>query len=319
MLEQRKLVVSHAPYWHNGSRIPTRSFHTMLAALPAVLFGITQYGAPALGVVALAVSTAILWEYAFNYVTKSKIRVGDGNAALLGLVFAMLIPATLPWWAVVTGTFILIVVGKHIFGGIGGNAFHPVAVTIAVLMLSWKGLFDFNAALVNYDFDFKAVYPLWAAKAFGAQSVTAFGLADLLMGRQIGGIGATFGLGLLAGGVYLMLRGFIRWEIALSFLAGIWGAAFLFQLVDPVRFAGPGFHVLTGYSLVGAIFLATEDSSSPVNFLPMVIYGAAGGIMTVLIRNIGAWVDGVVLAILVINLVHPLLDKFRPKALGKVS
>ena len=95
MLEQRKLVVSHAPYWHNGSRVTTRSFHIMLAALPAVLFGLSQYGMPALSVVALSVSTAILWEIGFNKVTKGRITVGDGNAALIGLVFAMLVPATM--------------------------------------------------------------------------------------------------------------------------------------------------------------------------------------------------------------------------------
>lgn len=319
MLEQRKLVVSHAPYWHNGSRITTRSFHIMLATLPAILFGLSQYGMPALGVVALAVAGAILWELAFNKITKSRVTVGDGNAALLGLLFAMLIPATTPWWAVITGTFVLIIIGKHIFGGIGSNAFHPVAVTIAILMLSWKDLFDFNAALLNYDFAFNAIYPLTAVKAFGVEAVSEFTPLELLMGRQIGGIGATFGLGLAIGGIYLMIRGFIRWEIAASFLAGIYLTAIVFHMVDPARFASPAFHLLTGYSLVGAFFLATEDSSSPVNTLPMFIYGALGGIMTVLIRNIGAWVDGVILAILVINLVQPLLDKIRPKALGKVA
>jgi electron transport complex protein RnfD len=115
-----------------------------------------------------------------------------------------------------------------------------------------------------------------------------------------------------------MLRGFIRWEISLTFLAGIYLTALLFNLFDPARFAGPGFHLLTGYTLIGAFFLATEDSSSPVNFIPMLIYGAGGGIMTVLIRNIGAFVDGVVLAILIVNLLSPLLDKIRPQALGKV-
>ena len=319
MLEQRKLVVSHAPYWHNGSRVTTRSFHTILATVPAILFGLSQYGMPALGVVTLAVSTAVLWELAFNKLTKGRITVGDGNAVLLGLVFAMLIPATMPWWAVISGTFILIIIGKHIFGGIGSNAFHPVALAIAIMMVSWKDLFDFNAALVSYDFAFNTQYPLWAAKAFGAEAAAKFDLVDMLMGRQIGGIGATFGLGLIVGGIYLMIRGFIRWEIAASFLAGIYLAAMIFQMADPARFASPAFHLLTGYSLVGAFFLATEDSSSPVNVLPMVIYGLMGGIMTVLIRNIGAWVDGVVLAILVINLIQPLLDKIRPKALGKVA
>jgi electron transport complex protein RnfD len=101
-------------------------------------------------------------------------------------------------------------------------------------------------------------------------------------------------------------------------LLGIFLTAGIFNLSAPDRFAGPAFHLVTGYTLIGAFFLATEDSSSPVNFIPMVIYGAAGGIMTVLIRNIGAHIDGVVYAILTINLVNPLLDKIRPKAIGKV-
>ena len=148
--------------------------------------------------------------------------------------------------------------------------------------------------------------------------MTSFSLGDLMMGRQMGAIGATFGLGLIIGGIYLMIRGFIRWEISLTFIAGVYLTALLFNIADPVRFAGPGFHIFTGYTLIGAFFLATDDSSSPVWFVPMLIYGAVGGIMTVLIRNIGAYVDGVILAVLVINLIHPLLDKIRPKALGKV-
>ena len=319
MFEQKKLIVSHAPFWHNGSSITERSYHIMAAALPAVFLGFTHYGTAALGVVALAVSTAILWELAFNYVTKQKITIGDGNAALIGLVFAMLIPATMPWWAVITGTFLAVIIGKQIFGGIGSNAFHPVAVAIAIMMVSWKDLFDFNGMLLNYDLGFLAIHPLTTAKALGPAAIESLSYGDLLMGKQLGGIGTTFGLGLIIGGIYLIIRGFIRWEIALSFLVGIYLAAFIFHVADPGRFASPGFHILTGYTLVGAFFLATEDSSSPVNFIPMLIYGATGGIMTVLIRNIGAYVDGVILAILLINLINPLVDKIRPKALGKVE
>jgi len=319
MLEQKKLIVSHAPFWHNGTRVTQRSYHTMLAALPAVFAGIYYYGIPVFGVVCLSVATAMLWELAFNLVAKRPVTIGDGNAALIGLLLAMLFPATMPWWAVVTGTFIAVVIGKQIFGGIGSNAFNPVALTVAIMMISWKDLFDFDGMFLNYDFEFTTLYPLAAAKHFGSASLESFGLSDLLMGRQIGGIGATFGLGLMLGGIYLMLRGFIRWEISLTFIAGVYATALLFNLIDPVRFVGPGVHILTGYTLIGAFFLATDDSSSPVNAIPMLIYGVAGGIMTVLIRNIGAYIDGVILAILVINLVNPLLDKIRPQALGKVS
>jgi electron transport complex protein RnfD len=277
MLEQKKLIVSHAPFWHNGSRVTHRNYHIMLATLPAVLAGIYYYGIPVFGVVCLSVATAMFWELAINRVSKQPVTIGDGNAALIGLLIAMLFPATMPWWAVITGTFIAVVIGKQIFGGIGSNAFNPVALAVAIMMISWKDFFNFDGMLLNYDFDFAAVYPLAAAKHFGSGSLETLGLNDLLMGRQIGGIGATFGLGLIIGGIYLMLRGFIRWEISLTFLAGVYITALLFNLIDPERFVSPGIHILSGYTLIGAFFLATEDSSSPVNTLPMLIYGIVGG------------------------------------------
>jgi electron transport complex protein RnfD len=318
MTNRKKFIVSHAPFWHYGSNITERSYHTMLAALPAVLMGIFYYGTPAIAVAALSVSSAIGWELAINKVTKQTITIGDGNAALIGLLFAMLVPAPMPWWAVLTGTFIAVVIGKHIFGGIGGNVFNPVVLAVAILAISWKYLLDFDAALVNYDTGFMMAAPLVKLKAFGVNAIKDFSYVNLLFGRQAGGIGSGFGLGLIVGGIYLILRGFIRWEISLSFLAGVFVMASIFYMVDPTRFADPFFHLLTGYTLIGAFFLATEDSASPVNFIPMLIYGAAGGIVTVLIRNIGVYADGVLYAILVINLIQPLVDKIRPQAVGKV-
>jgi len=319
MPENAKFIVSHAPYWHEGSSITSRSYHTMLAAAPAVLLGFVHYGLPAVGVVSLSIATAMLWELLINRLTKQDITVGDGNAAVIGLVFAMLLPATVPWWFVVVGTLLAIVIGKQIFGGIGGNAFNPVLVAMAILMVSWKDYLDFDEALVSYDFDFIAAYPLTKLKYFGVSTIDAYGAFDLLLGRQTGGIGATFGLGLILGGIYLIMRRMIRWEISLSFIAGVSVTALAFYVADPASFAGPIFHLLCGYTLVGAFFLATEDSSSPVHTIPMLIYGAGGGLLTVLIRNIGSALDGVVLAILIMNLLNPLLDKIRPKAMGKVS
>jgi len=318
MNNEKKFIVSHAPFWHDGSSISERSHHVMLAALPAVLFGLFQYGISALAVISLSVSTAILWELIINKITKRRNTIGDGNAAVIGLLFAMLVPASLPWWIVITGTFIAIVIGKYIFGGIGSNAFNPVVVSMAIIIISWENYFDFDTALVNYDFDFLAIYPLSALKHFGVSAVDSFNVGGLIMGQQVGGIGSTFGLGIIIGGVYLIIRGFIRWEISVSFLTGIFVTAMIFNMVDSIKFAGPLFHLFTGYTLIGAFFLATEDSSSPVNFIPMLIYGAGIGVMAVLIRNIGAYVDGVLYAILIMNLVNPLLDRIRPKAIGKV-
>ncbi len=318
MNNSKKFIVSHAPFWHSGRSISERSHHTMIALVPAVLFGLVQYGGPALAVVAFSISTAMIWELLFNLVSKRSVTINDGNAALIGLLLAMLLPATTPWWVVLTGTFVAIVIGKQIFGGIGSNPFCPPLLAVAILTVSWPDFFDFDGALVNYDLGFTMLYPLAALKNFGLSAIDSFSAGDLLLGRQLGGLGTTFGLGLILGGIYLILKGFIRWEIPCAFLAGLFVTSFLFQLADSTRYAGPVFHLLTGYTLVGAFFLATEDSSSPVNRIPMLIYGALGGVLTILIRNIGAYADGVVFAILIINIANPLLDKIRPKAVGKV-
>ncbi|MCD6185728.1 MAG: RnfABCDGE type electron transport complex subunit D [Deltaproteobacteria bacterium] len=319
MINAKKFTVSHAPFWHDGSGISSRSYNIMIATLPAIIAGLLMYGMPALAVVCLSISSAMIWELLMNLATKRPISIGDGNAGVIGILLAMLLPAGTPWWIVITGTFFAVVIGKEIYGGIGSNPFNPVVVAIAILMVSWKDFFDFDQALLNYDLNFVMVYPLAALKHFGTSAIGGFSIFDLLLGKQMGGIGSTFGLGIIIGGIYLIIRGIIRWEISASFLAGIFITALLFNISDPDRFAGPFFHILTGYTLIGAFFLATEDSSSPVNFIPMLIYGAGAGVMTVLIRNIGIYIDGVIFAILVMNLVNPLLDKIRPKAIGKVG
>jgi len=319
MSETGKLIVSHAPFWHIGSSIAERSRHTILAALPAVLFGIGQYGAPAAAVLCLSVASAMLWELAMNRAMRVPVTIGDGNAAVIGLLLGMLLPAGAPWWVVLVGTFLAVVVGKQIFGGIGSNAFNPVLVALTIIVLSWENILDFNAALVRFDMSFPMYYPLAALKHHGPSAVEALRPLDLLMGQQPGGIGATFGLGLILGGAYLIIRGFIRWEISLSYIAAVVVASWLFNLAAPERYAGPAIHLLSGYTLLAAFFLLTEDSSSPVNFLPMIFYGIGGGVLTILIRNIGAYPDGVPYAVLVMNMLNPLLDKMRPKSIGKVA
>lgn len=316
---EKKLVVAHAPYWHDGSKISTKNHHIMLAALPAVLMGISQYGAPAVGVIALSIACAMIWELVWDLILKRSASIGDGSAAVTGLLLGMLMPATAPWWVIVLGTLLAIIVGKQIFGGIGFNPLNPPLLALAMLVISFKGVFDFDEALRHYDLGFAMSYPLGQLKYFGTEAISKFSLGDLFMGKQAGAIGSTFGLGLTVGGLYLILRGYIRWEISLSFLAGVFITALIFNLSDPAKYAGPFFHLFTGYTLIAAFFLVPEDSSSPANFIPMLIFGALAGLMTVLIRNIGAHVDGVPFSILLLNLANPLLDKIRPQAIGKVA
>ncbi|MBT8340577.1 MAG: RnfABCDGE type electron transport complex subunit D, partial [Desulfatitalea sp.] len=265
MNNPKKLIVSHAPFWHIGSAVPERNFNIIIAALPAALMGLAAFGIPALAVLSLSVASAVGWEWGVNALAKRKNTVGDGHAVLIGLLFGMLLPAAAPWWLVVTGTFTAVVIGKLIFGGIGANPFNPAVLAYAILSVAWKTFFDFDAQLIHYSLDFTPFYPLTAAKAFGTRAVAGIPLTELFFGWQIGGIGAGCGLALILGGIYLIARGFVRWEIPLSFIAGLFITAALFHMAAPEVYAGPMFHLLTGFSLIAAFFLAPEDSSSPVN------------------------------------------------------
>lgn len=314
---RKKLTVSHAPFWHDGDSILKMNLNILLALVPAALYGLALYKGAALGVLCLAVGSAMLWEVLFNLVSKKELTIGDLDSAVIGLIFGMMMPAITPWWVVIIGTFVAVIIGKMIFGGIGANPFNPSVVGMAILMVSWPAYFDFDAALVNYEFEFTALAPLAALKFMGTDAVSMFSIENLLMGKEVGGIGTTFGIGIIFGGVFLILKGYIRWEITVSFIAGILITALLFQMSDPDKYANPMFHLFSGYTLFGAFFLATEKSSTPVNCLPMIIYGFAAGLMIILMRNVGVYADGTILAILLINLINPLVDNIRPKALGK--
>ncbi len=317
-MNNNKLIVSHAPFWHDGDSLFTLNLNLMIAALPAVIFGLVQFGAPALGVLALSLSSAMAWEYVITLASGKKASIHDLDSAVIGLFLGMMLPATAPWWLVITGTFLAVVIGKMIFGGIGANPFNPTLIGMAMLALSWTTLLDLDAAYVNYDFDFTALAPLAAVKAKGALAVSGlFPISDLIMGNQVGSIGTTFGLGLVIGGIYLILRGFVRWEIPVSFIIGIVFTALCFNLSNPDTYAGPMIHLFSGYTLFGAFFLAPENSSSPVNRIPMLIFGFCAGLIIILMRNIGVYEDGTILGILLLNLVNPLIDTIRPKALGK--
>lgn len=319
MNNSKKFIVSHAPFLHNGSGVAERNYNNIIALVPAVLMGLSIFGVPALGVICLSVATAIGWELLLNVSSKRPITVGDGHAAFMGLLLGLLLPATAPYWLVITGTFLTIVIGKHIFGGIGANPFSPPALAYAILLASWKGYMDFDAQLIHYDFGFTPYFVPTVMKAFGPEALANVSLGDMVVGRQVGGIGATSGIALIIGGVYLIARGFVRWEIPISFITGLFLTATFFHIVNPDVYAGPFYHLFSGFVLIGAFFLATDDSASPVNPMAMAIYGATGGIMTILIRNVGSYPDGVIFAILLINLINPLVDKIRPKALGKVA
>jgi electron transport complex protein RnfD len=285
MLDQRLYTVSHPPYWHNGTSITAKSYHIMLAALPAVVMGIWQYGIPALRVLAFSVSWAMIWESLLNRIMKR--RQHRRRERCRGGPPARNAPSgDDSWYAVIVGTFVAMLIGKHMYGGIGCNPLNPSLVALAILLLSWKAIFDFDDALRNYELGFAMTYPLTVMKYFGPKAASEFSLWGMFLGRQSGAIGATFGLGLVIGGLYLILRGFIRWEISGSFLAGVFLTAFFFNL-------GPGkyrlhsftwsriYTLISAFSGHGRLFLSCEHSSHGHLW-------TWGRRLTVLIRNVGS-------------------------------
>jgi electron transport complex protein RnfD len=216
---------------------------------------------------------------------------------------------------VVTANFAGIIIGKQLFGGLGANPLNPVLVGWAVIRVTktWAGFLDFDLMLINYEPGFVIQYPLAALKAQGPEAVSRFDLTALFLGQQTGGIGASAVVCLLAGGLYLVLRGAIRWEIPLCFFLGIVAVAAIFKGTNSAAYAGPTFHILTGNVMIGAFFLSTDNASSPINRWGMVVYGLACGSLTIILRVWSIYPDGVIFSCLLMNLFVPLLDKLKAK------
>lgn len=305
-----KLTVSCPPHIHCGRTVKGLMFETLLALLPAAAMAVTHYGIPALRVMALCMATAVLAEWAAERVTRRVIRVDDGSALLLGLIVSFLLPATAPWWLCVAASGIAVGLGREIFGGLGGSPLNAALLGWAICTLSWKGLMKPEFSVLNTVL----VSPLAELKYQGLAIAERLSAADLLMGRQLSGLGAAQTGALLLGGIYLLLRGRLRPHIPLAFLAGTAGMALCLQLAYPETSAGPLFHLLAGGTVFAAFFLATDPSSSPVTRRGMIAYGLFAGAMSVVIRTWGVWVDGAFFAVLLAGLITPMCDRLRPAA-----
>lgn len=306
------LAVSAPPFWHCGRTVRKNRYHMLAALLPAMLMAVWHWGLPAARVMALAVCTGVVVEALCHRMMGRESSVDDFSGAVSCLLFAFLLPAATPWWLVMLGAVLCITLGKMAFGGLGANPVNTSLVGWALLFVSWPVLMDPNAMQLTTDF----LDPLVRLKYFGAAAVAHIPLTDLFLGKQIGGLGAAQCLGLFLGGSYLAARGIIRWEVALSFFVGVAATAAIFHTIDPTRYASPLFHLCTGATLLGGFFLATEPASSPDRQIPMALYGLLGGSMVIIIRVYGVYADGVPFAILLINLLTPLLDMIRPKPFG---
>ena len=267
------------------------------------------------GCICASIAFAMIFEALIQMLFRKPVTIADGSAAVSGLLLALILPASVPLYTLAVANLAGIVIAKQCFGGLGANPLNPALVGWAAIRITkgWAGYLDFDLALVNYDTGFLMQYPLAVLKAEGASALSKFDLYNLFMGKQTGGIGASAIVWILLGGLYLVIRGVIRWEIPLFFLVGATALSGIFWVTDQATYASPMFHILTGSIMIGAFFLSTDNGSSPVNRWGLIVYGLGCGVMTIFLRAWSDYSDGVVFACLLMNLFVPLMDKIKGK------
>lgn len=306
------LAVSAPPFWHCGRTVRRAMLDNLIALAPAAVMAAYWWGMDAVRVMALSTATCVAAEMLCTRLMEREATVDDFSCIVQGLLFAFMLPAAAPWWLVMIGACAVIILGKMIFGGYGTSPISAPLVGWAVLYLSWPVLMDPNAAQLSTTF----IDPLVRLKYFGAAALTDIKIPSLLAGGQLGALGASQTGALLLGGIYLCMRGTVRWEIAFAFLLGTGLTAAAYHTSNPALYAGPAFQTFTGATVLMAFFLATDAASSPDRQIPMLLYGLLGGALTIVIRTHSVHVDGAAFAVMLINLLTPLLDLIRPKPFG---
>ncbi len=277
---------------------------TVIAALvPAGAWSVYAFGLHALLVIAVSVISSLLFEYASRrYIFRNGPRLSDGSAALTGILMAYCLPPDLPLWQVVIGSFFAVFVAKECFGGLGQNIFNPALIGRAALLSS------FPVAMTTWQYDgVTTATPLAMVKGhFGSPPP----LLDLFLGTVSGSLGEVSALLLGLGGLALLARRVITWHIPVTFIGVVALASIPFGR-DPLR------EVLSGGVFLGAFFMATDYVTGPLYDRGRLVFGAGCGLLTVLIRNLGAYPEGVCYSILIMNMLTPLIDSCSaPRVFG---
>ncbi len=309
------LTVSSSPHIHCGRTIKGTSFEILLSLLPAAGFAIWHNNILAMRVLALSCVVAVLTEAVCLRIMKREIESDNYTALLCGLMFGFIITPSSPWWLVTVGSSLSIILGRMVFGGLGGSPLCAPLVGWAICKVSWPDLMDFDITMLGSEL----TYPLSQLKNFGPETLSEYSLKSLLLGFQLGGSGAAQSGPVLLGGLYLLSRKIIRPDIPFAFIAGVTFTAATFYAISPLDYCSPIYHLLCGSTLFGAFFLATDGSSSPVGHIPMIAFGFIAGVLVIIIRIYGIYPDGVPFAILLANLATPLLEKIRPKPFGGIT
>ena len=300
-----KLIVAAAPHLHARESTARIMWSVSLALLPAGAAGVYFFGYAALAVIIVSIAAALASEWVLQKLTRRQTTLSDGSAFLTGLLLAYNLPPGVPLWIPAIGAVFAIAVGKQVFGGLGQNIFNPALAARAFLMASWPAyMTSFRAP--GFDAVTSAT-PLSALKEGHLQQVYSY--LDLFMGNKAGCIGEVCVAGLLAGAVFLLLRGYITWHIPAAYLftAGIMH----YMFGHHGMFSGDWlFYLLSGGLVLGAFYMATDYVTSPLTAKGQLIYGAGCGLLTVVIRLWGGYPEGTCYAILMMNAAAPLIDRY---------
>ncbi|MGB4034118.1 MAG: RnfABCDGE type electron transport complex subunit D [Christensenellales bacterium] len=328
-----KLLVSSSP--HIGSSMTTDKImkHVVIALIPACIAGIFVFGLPSLLVLIVSTGTCVLTEYLYNMLTKKPQTVEDFSAVVTGLLLGMNLPPTIPLYIPIIGGVFAILLVKMLFGGLGKNFANPAITARIFVMLAWTKAMTTFVQPIDYSQGFFNAMTSHFSTMFGGgvdavSSATPLGIIkgslnggggtisilNMFLGYTAGCIGEVSALALILGGVYLIVLRIIDWKIPVLFI--LTSAIFALIFYDNgIMYVLPT--ILGGGLLLGAFFMATDYASSPNTSIGVIIYAIGCGFITMLIRRFGGYPEGVSFAILLMNLVSPLLDKYlRPRVFG---
>ena len=320
-----KFIVATAPHMHSPMSTQSLMRDVLIALVPAFVVSGIVYGLDAFRVTAIAVASCVLVEYLIQkFLIKGPSTVCNLSAVVTGVLLAFNLPSNIPWWIIVIGAVVAIGVAKMTFGGLGHNPFNPALVGRVFLLIAYPVQMTSFPKPIHPDYvdAFAGATPLAALKS-KAIAVGDTNLLDMLSGMMPGSMGEIAAAALLAGGIYMIWRRVITWHIPVAVLGSMAAFAFIVALAQgggDALYALPAFHLLAGGAMLGAIFMATDYVTSPMTPKGMIIYGVGIGVITMVIRMWGAYPEGMSFAILLMNAVTPLINKYvKPRRFGVTS
>lgn len=309
--ERIVLDVAYQPQVRTNTDTRRIMLDVIIALLPAVAVAVWQFGVYPLVVIAVSMATAVLYEWAYRKLMKKPSSIGDLSACVTGLLLALTLPPTAPWWLPAIGTLFAIVVVKQLYGGIGKNFLNPALAGRAFLLASYAlimGQYAVPSSLSGTVDGVTMATPLASLYDSGAMPAY-FSFKNLFIGTIPGCIGEISALALLIGGIYLIARKVISWRIPVAFVGTVAVLTLIFGYEGYGHAEWMLYNVLSGGLMLGAIFMATDYATSPVTLNGQLLFGVGCGALTVLIRYFGGFPEGVSYAILIMNLCVWAIDK----------